>query len=177
MAYDFDRAARGIDLNPARVSKTTLFAAVCVSAVVWLSLGILALTDGDGADRVGVLPPAWLLGILMVVAIAAAAVARPSWCGGLPLLLLLVLVLPWVPLPVPALFLIFTGPAVVLMWGAAALCMLAVVADRTIRKRGHASLCDARRAPRVAALLAFVIFLVVRLGRPGPPIGDEPTTW
>ena len=174
MAYDFHRAACGIDLNPARVSKTTVFAALCVSTVIWLSLGILALTDADGADRVGVLPPVWLLGILMVVAIAAVAVARPSWRGGLPLLLLLVVVLPWVPLPVPALFLIFTGPAVVLVWGAAALCMLAMVADSTIGRRGRASLCDARRAPGVAALLAFVVFFAVRLGRTGPPTGDEP---
>jgi len=174
MAYDFPRAARGMDLNPARVSKTTLFAALCVSTVVWLSLGILALTDADGTHRVGVLPPVWLLVILVVAAIAAAAVARRSWRDGLPLLLLIVLVLPWVPLPVPAIFLIFTGPAVVLVWGAAALCMVAIVADSTIRGRGPASLCDARRAPRIAALLAFVIFFAVRLGRPGPPTGDEP---
>jgi hypothetical protein len=166
--------SRLAQMAPGRVSKTTLAAALCVSTVVWLSLGILALTDADGAHRVGVLPPVWLLGVLIVVAIAAAAVARPSWRGGLPLLLLLVLVLPWVPLPVPALFLIFTGPAVGLVWGAAALCMLSIVADRTIRRRGHALLGDARRAPLVAALLAFVIFFAVRLGRPGPPTGDEP---
>lgn len=161
-------------MAPGRVSKTTLFAALCVGTAIWLSLGILALTDANGAHRVGVLPPVWLLGIIMVAAIATAAVARLSWRSGLPLLLLLVLVLPWLPLPVPALFLLWTGPAAVLAWGAAALCMAAMVADSTIGRRGRTWLGNARRAPRVAALLAFVVFFAVRLGRPGPPTGDEP---
>ena len=187
MAYDFDQA-RGTDLNrgaprdptrraqmaSGRVSKTMLVVALGVSTVIWLSLGILALTDADGAHRVGVLPAVWLLGIIMVVAITTAAIARPSWRGALPLLLLLVLALPWLPLPVPALFLIWTGPAAILVWGAAALCMTATLADSTIGRRGRGWLGDARRAPRVAALLAFVVFFAVRLGRTGPPTGDEP---
>jgi hypothetical protein len=166
--------SRLAQMAPGRVSKTTLAAALYVGTAIWLSLGILALTDADGAHRVGVLPPVWLLGIIIFVAIATAGVARPSWHGGLPLLLLLVLVLPWLPLPVPALFLLWTGPVAVLVWGAAALCVAAMVAVSTVGKRGHVSLGDARKAPRVAALLAFVVFFAVRLGRPGPPSGDEP---
>jgi hypothetical protein len=156
------------------VSKTALVAALCLSTIIWLSFGVLALTDADGAHRIAVLPPVWLLAITMAVAAAAAAAARPSWRAFLPLLLLLVLVLPWLPLPVPKLLLLWTGPAVVFVWSAAALCMMAVLADATIGWRGRAAIGDARRAPGVAALLAFVVFFAVRLGRPGPPNGDEP---
>ena len=155
-----------------RLSKTTMVAMVVVGAIVWLSVGVLAVVTDDGT-RVGVLPRVSLLALTVVIAVSAAAAFRLSWRSGLPLWLCLLLVLPWLPLPVPDLFLIWTGPAVLLVWGGIALCMVAVGTTAN-GLRAPTALIDARRAPRVAGVLAFVAFVAVRLAAVGSPGGDEP---
>jgi hypothetical protein len=49
-----------------------------VATAAWLSLGLLAVTDADRARRIGVLPPPWLLALLVVSAIVVAAAMRVS---------------------------------------------------------------------------------------------------
>jgi hypothetical protein len=78
------------------VSKTTLAAAVCVGTTLWLSLGILAVTDADRVRRIGLLPPLWLLVVLVVATIAVVTAMRLSSQSSLPLFLSLVIALPWV---------------------------------------------------------------------------------
>lgn len=154
-----------------RLSTTTVVTAGVVGVAVWLSFGVLAVT-GDGT-RVGVLPRFWLLACAVLMSGVAAAALRPSWLAALPLSLCLLVVLPWIPLPVPDLFLTWTGPAVLLVWGSVALCMVAVVTTESGR-RVPAVFTDARRAPRVAGVVAFAAFVAVRLAAVGSPGGDEP---
>ncbi|HEV3484663.1 MAG TPA: hypothetical protein VG106_04600, partial [Vicinamibacterales bacterium] len=108
-----------------RLSKATLVAMVVVGGTAWLSFGVLAVVD-DGAARIGVLPPAWLLALTVLIAVSAAAIFRLSSRAALPFWLCLLLILPWLPLPVPDLFLVWTGPAVLFVWGGITVCMVAV---------------------------------------------------
>ena len=155
-----------------RLSKGTLLGMVIVGATVWLSFAGLAVLDGDGT-RIGVLPPLWLLGLTILISVSGAAAVRLSCQTALPLWLCLLVVLPWIPLPVPDLFLMWTGPAVLLAWGGIALCMVAIAATAS-GVRPPAVFVDARRAPRVAGVIAFIAFISVRLAAVGPPGGDEP---
>ena len=153
-----------------RLSMAGMVATGIVGCTAWLSFGVLAVVDADGT-RVGVLPRLWLLALTILIAGSAAAALRLSWRVSLPLFLSLLLVLPWLPLRVPDLFLIWTGPAVLIVWGGVALCMTAVA---TMASGVPKFLIDARTAPRIAAVLAFVAFVSVRLMAVGPPGGDEP---
>ena len=155
-----------------RLSKATLCVTVVVGGTAWLSFGVLAVVD-DGATRIGVLPPAWLLALTVLIAVSAAAIFRLSSRPALPLWLCVLLILPWLPLPVPDLFLIWTGPAVLFVWGGIALCMLAVVTAAR-GTRVPAVFRDARRAPPLAGVLAFIVLISVGLAAKGRPGGDEP---
>ena len=154
-----------------RLSTAGMVATGIVSCTAWLSFGVLAVVDADGT-RIGVLPRLWLLALTILIAGSAAAALRLSWRVSLPLFLSLLLVLPWLPLRAPDLFLIWTGPAVLIVWGGVALCMTAVATMASGVPREF--LIDARTAPRIAAVLAFVAFVSVRLAAVGPPGGDEP---
>ena len=153
-----------------RLSTAGMVAAGIVGCTAWLCFGVLAVVDADGT-RIGVLPRFWLLALTILIAGSTAAALRLSWPVSLPFFLSLLLVLPWSPLPAPDLFLIWTGPAVLIVWGGVALCMTAVA---TMASGVPKFLIDARRAPRIAAVLAFVAFVSVRLVAVGPPGGDEP---
>jgi hypothetical protein len=155
-----------------RLSKATIVAMAIVGGTAWLSFGVLAILDG-GATRIGVLPRVSLLALTILIAISVAAMSRLSGRAALPLCLCLLVVLPWIPLPVPDLFLVWTGPAVLFVWGGIALCMVAVVTAAR-GTRAPAVFRDARRAPRLAGVLAFIAFVSVGRAAAGPPGGDEP---
>ena len=106
---------------PRRVSAGAIAAAACAGATLWLSFGVLAVTDAERARRVGVLPPLWLAAGLVCVAVALAVAIRLSSRASLPLFLSLLVALPWLPLRVPALFLVWTGRAVIFVWGGIAI--------------------------------------------------------
>src|SRR5436190_20944869 len=94
-----------------RVSLRTLGAILCGTLALWASAGALAIAGLDvHAPRVGLLPsPWWLLAALAAASIASfvirAAHQRPTalWLTGL-------LLLPWLPIPVPAAALVWAGP-------------------------------------------------------------------
>ena len=155
-----------------RLSKTTILAMALVGTAAWLSFGVLAVVNDDGT-RIGVFPRGSLLALTILIAVSAATAAKLTLQAALPLCLCILVVLPWTPLPVPDLFLVWTGPAVLLVWGGIALCMVAVVTAAN-GARALAVLSDARRAPRVAGVLALIVFMSVRLAAVGPPGGDEP---
>ena len=112
-------------MQSVRLSTAGMVATGIVGCTAWLSFGVLAVVDADGT-RIGVLPRLWLLALTILIAGSAAAALRLSWRVSLPLFLSLLLVLPWLPLRAPDLFLIWTGPAVLIVWGGVALCMTAV---------------------------------------------------
>ena len=154
-----------------RLSPAAMVATVIVGCTVWLSFGVLAVVEAN-RTRVGVLPRLWLLALTILVAGSAAAVSRLSWRASLPLFLCFLVLLPWLPLPIPDLFLIWTGPSVLIVWGGIALCIVAAGVANGMRV--PALFSDARIAPRLAGVLAFAAFVLVRLNALGPPGGDEP---
>ena len=95
-------------MQSVRLSTAGMVATGIVGLTAWLSFGVLAVVDADGT-RIGVLPRLWLLALTILIAGSAAAALRLSWRVSLPLFLSLLLVLPWLPLRAPDLFLI--GPA------------------------------------------------------------------
>src|SRR6266567_1914814 len=94
-----------------RLSLPTLGAVVTAALAVWVSAGALAIAGVDlSAPRVGVLPsPWWFFAALAVTGLAALLVRatpqRPTvlWLAAL-------LLLPWLPIPVPAAAFVWAGP-------------------------------------------------------------------
>jgi hypothetical protein len=159
----------GKRLSPLRL--TLIFLAALAA---WITAGALSVASAQPrAPRVGVLPSvAWL-----VVALAAAAgtawATRRRW----PALLAIagLLLLPWLPVPVPAAFYIWVGPLRTWVW----VLIAAGVAAPLVCARAPASLAaaarDPRRAPRIAAVVASVLYLAGAYQVfPQLPLGDEP---
>ena len=111
--------------------------------------------------------------------LAAAAIAALVWRPPLRrvgiLACSLVILLPWIPLPIPDAFLAWAGPLRLWVWIGLAIALAVPLI------RGHALAAvamrvrDPRRAPQLAALIAGVLYLfaAVQLS-PRLPSGDEP---
>src|SRR4051812_10696111 len=152
---------------------SAIAAGVVVGAAIWVSFGALAFTDATGSRRIGLVPSGWTLALAIAAASVAFLTTATRTQPTRALLLSLVLLLPWLPFPVPDAFLAWTGPITALVWIGVLLCALpSLVHDRAMPRLGIVS--DARIAPRIAFLLAFVILLAVRSRQELPPTGDEP---
>ena len=150
----------------------SIVAAVSVGLAAWCSLGALGLADhGAGVSRVALLPPWWLLPIFLVVSIAATRLAPLSSRQLDALLGSSLALVPFLPMPLPAAALLWTGPFVVSVWVAV---VLGVIAGRE-RSRPGPWITDARRAPIVAAVLALAVYAVSAWWlAPILPDGDAP---
>jgi hypothetical protein len=159
-----------------RASLLGLPAAAIVAAVAaWLSQSTLAVAGLDGS-RIGLLPlspaalaAAALAGVAVVVLARAGASLAPVW-------LLTLVVLPWVPLPVPPPLLVWAGSIRWLIWTAVVICMLATTPRRPRGELLGAARGSVRDNPRLAAgVFAFAIFAVAAWQvAPSVPGGDEP---
>lgn len=154
-------------------------ATLAAAVAAWLSQSTLAVSGLEGS-RIGLLPiSAFSIAIAVAAGVAVAALARAG-ASLVPVWLLALIVLPWLPLPVPAAFLIWAGSIRWLIWSGVALAMLATVPAGAHRPRLEHSLngvvAIARARPRFAAgALAFVIFAVAAWEvSPSVPGGDEP---
>jgi hypothetical protein len=87
-----------------------LVAALAWAVGTWAALGTVALTGDSTTSRLGLLPPIWLLFALAVVAGGAVSALRLGAPAAAPLWLALVALLPWLPGPIPAAFMLFDGP-------------------------------------------------------------------
>ena len=135
-----------------------LGACACASVALWLSGGSLALTDAAHLDsRLALLPPIWPLIALVALGALALVSGRLTAKRALPLAGAVVLLLPWLPLPVPAAALVWAGPIRVVMWGALALGVVFAV-DTPLPRRVSTLGADPRRAPLVAAAAALVLY-------------------
>jgi hypothetical protein len=152
-------------------SRLALAAAACGGVAAWLSLGSLAVAStGSGVLRFGFLPALWLLPLFVLAFTGIAWLVRLSPATALPMFLSVVLFLPWLPFRVPAAFLIWTGHITAAVWLAVAAGMLAAHGIRPF-----AWVSDARRAPRLAALIACALYLITGFRLVGLiPGGDEP---
>jgi hypothetical protein len=156
-----------------RVSVPTILTAFVAGIAIWLSFGSLAVTDAASSRRIGLLAPFWLLALSTAATVALfCGVARVRRVTHAVMWSLLIL-FPWLPIPLPDVFLIWTGPVVLLVWIAIGLCALSGLL-RHVNRRTVRFLFDARIAPRVACALAFVASVAVHYKQQLPPAGDEP---
>jgi hypothetical protein len=116
-----------------RPHPTVLAAAACVALAAWTSLGAVAVTSTTSATpRLGILPPPWLLAVLVAAGFVALRRLPPRHT--LPLFITGLLLLPWLPLPVPAAATIWTGPLGSWVWVVAAVGFVSAALPRSTRR-------------------------------------------
>src|SRR5687767_4377249 len=146
-------------------------AALSAGLAAWLSQGTIGFTAADG-PRLGVLSSsaaALVIPVLTVVAVFALARAGASL---VPLVLLTLVALPWLPFRVPSAFLIWVWPLTLVVWTGVVLLM---VASLPAWRRIAPSIATAARPRVAAAVLAFLVFgLSAWRVAPMIPGGDEP---
>ncbi len=155
------------------MSVATLLTALGAGIAIWLSFGSLGVMDAASGRRIGLLPPFWVLALSAAATIALFCGPARLRHSAAPLRWSLLILLPWLPLPVPDVFLIWTGPVVWLTWIAIAVGALADLL-RHIERRRVRFVLNPRIAPRVACALAFVACIAVHSRQQFPPVGDEP---
>jgi hypothetical protein len=148
---------------------------MCAALALWVSFGALSFVDADDRGAyVGLLPPLVWLAVLVVAAGAITIVARPSSRTVAPLWLSTVILLPWLPFPMPRAAFIWTGHLLVWLWAAIAVALLAPVISRMARSAALTRL-PPRRAAALAGMLSAVAFgLGTWAVAPHHPDGDEP---
>lgn len=151
-----------------------LLAAAWAALAACVSFGAIAFTGPDGA-RLGVLP------------VDAAHLAVAGLAGGIVFAIglrtgrgtavaiavapLVLVVLPWLPFPVPAVFLVWTGALASLVWIAVAIALGFVQGTVRIARAP----APATRTALLAAVLSFVVFaLAAWQAADAVPEGDEP---
>ncbi len=151
-------------MSRAQALLAPLFAAIGAVSL-WLTLGLVAVTADSTAARLVALAPFWLLAVLIAAALALVLRFKPSPRQLSPLLLTLLIWLPFLPGPVPPAFLIWQGPIEIAVW----LLVLVAMAAPAVSLPGSA------RAPLVAAILAAGAYALGAVAlRDQLPIGDEP---
>ena len=150
-------------------------AAIVAALAAWATFGALAIIGpGPSTARVGVLPPWGVLAALLAVAAIVSRIPRRFTTAFVFLASYLGLILlPWLPIPVPRAFLVWTGPVAAAVWAGAA---AAVVLARAWGWRTRLpALADPRRAPWIASAAGAVFFSAIAVGAaPMVPGGDEP---
>src|SRR5215212_11691707 len=96
------------------------------AGAAWLTGGVVSPIGTHAADRVAVLPPVWIGLGLLLAAMAFAYLPVPT-VRLRPLYLSALLWLPWLPLPIPAAFLIWHGQLAWMVWAVIAALVLAPV--------------------------------------------------
>jgi hypothetical protein len=128
-----------------------------LALAVWVSRGALGVADAASwPTRVGILPSRWVPPVLAVVLLATLWRARRSTL--LVLLIPGVLLLPWLPIPVPAGALIWTGRAVAWVWIFTALAAGVVAWPRWSGTRIARWLRGPRAGPLTALVVAFTLY-------------------
>jgi len=161
------------------VAKVTVAITLASAALaLWVSFGALSFVDvdADGA-YVGVLPPLRWLVILLVATGGVALAVRPSLDAVAPLWLSAVLLLPWLPFPLPRSVFIWTGNVPIWLWAAIAVALaIEIGARRSIgRKLDLLRKPDPTRHAVFAGIAAAVAFgLGTWSTAPHHPEGDEP---
>jgi hypothetical protein len=152
---------------------------VCTVLALWASAGALTILDEPNAPRLGLLPsPIWLPVVIVVVLLIwflLRVFARPARIRMHALWLTTVAILPWLPFPVPASFLVWAGPLKLLPWIGLAVA-LAIPLLRSVTPRAlRAAVMNPRLAPRFAALTAVALYLAGAWTiSPQLPAADEP---
>ena len=147
-------------------------AAACVGIAAWCSFGALGIAGASSVSaRIALLPPWWLLPVLVAAAWIVVRVLRCSSAELSPLFFSALLVLPWLPVPLPAAAMLWTGGLIPVVWIAVVVGVIAV-RPGSVRQRW---ITDPDRAPIVVAALAVVMYGTISWWlSPRLPGGDEP---
>ncbi|MEX1127728.1 MAG: hypothetical protein WEB50_04085, partial [Vicinamibacterales bacterium] len=144
---------------------TAVGAALLTTLAAWLSQGTIAYT-GAGSERVALLPLSTPPIAVAVAAGAAMFLAVRRGASAAPVIVLGLLLLPWLPIGLPAALLLWTGPLALLVW----LAVAAAMAPSVIY-----GVTSPQRPQVLAGVLAFVIGAVAWWQvAPQVPGGDEP---
>ena len=151
---------------------TVICAALLTTAAAWLSQGTLAFTHAGGG-RIALVPLSATAIALAVGAGVAVTILARTGAPLVPVSLVVLLFLPWLPVEVPAAFLIWTGPMTLIVWAAVLGGMGASLSPGSLRSVRILTL--ARKPQAGAAALALAIFsLAAWQVAPSVPGGDEP---
>ena len=158
-----------------------LLAAAWAALAAYVSFGAIAFTGpgsstalGAGGARLGVLPldaPHVAAAALAGLVVLAIGLKRDRGVAvAIAVSPLVLLFLPWLPFPVPAVFLVWTGALASLVWIAVAIALVGVLASGW-----HLTLFPPRKPAVLAGALAFVVFSLAAFhASPSIPGGDEP---
>jgi hypothetical protein len=163
-------------MAPRRLSFVAVAAVLGAAVALWLSAGTLTLANaGPGAPRIGLLPsPGWLA-LAIVAGLVPALAIRPAADRAGVLALSFLILLPWIPLPLPPAAFAWTGPLRWWVWLAIAAALTVPLARRAAPSRLRQIATDPRRAPWIAAAVAACAYLVGAWQVfPRLPAGDEP---
>jgi hypothetical protein len=150
-------------------------AAFLTTAAAWLSQGTLAVSSLDGS-RIGLLPVSLSASATALAAGATVVGFARTGASLAPIWLLTFVVWPWVPVPMPAAILVWSGPIRWLIWTAVVIAMLVTVLARRLGQGLPFVVTLVRDRPRsTAGALAFAIFAFAAWQvSPSVPGGDEP---
>ena len=149
---------------------------LAVAAAAWLGQATLAFEYTDG-PRLAVLPLSAFAIVLALSLSAAAILAARAGFSMAPLCLLILVLLPFLPVSLPAAFLVWSGPLRFLVWCGIALLMLGEIARRRQGAGAIGRLVElARTRPSAAAgvLSATIFATAFAFVAPAVPGGDEP---
>ena len=159
-----------------RLSLVALAAVLGVAIALWLSAGVLAIvTSGAETLRIGLLPsPAWLA-LLLIGGLLIGLVIRPSSQHAALALVSSLILLPWIPTPVPDAALVWGGHLRLWLWTGIAVALAVPLAERLAPTAALRIVRDPRRAPWLAAAVAACAYLAGAWHSfPRLPSGDEP---
>ena len=145
------------------------FGAVLLAILAaWCSQGTIGFSPTSG--RIGVLPVSAEAVLLALGAGAAVAALRRGGASLAPIPLLAFVLLPWLPVPVPAAFLLWVQPLALVVWVGVAILMIASL--RGVAAPGAV----VARHPRVVAASLAILLSGAAAWRVAPmiPGGDEP---
>ena len=146
-------------------------AALCAGLAAWLSSGTIGFASSEG-PRIAVLPVSAPVLAMVFGAAAAVLVLARAGASLLPLSLLALVVLPWLPFRIPSAFLLWVSPLTAIVWIGVGLLMLGSLPASS---RMLPALVAIRWPRRAAAALACVLFgLSAWRAAPMVPGGDEP---
>src|SRR5436190_7768493 len=166
-------------MDAKRLSPLRLSLVFVAALAAWVSAGALSVASSQPrAPRIGVLPPpGWL-----AVCVATLGAVVLTWWPRRPRVVVLalstLLLLPWLPVPIPAAFLVWVGPLRVWLWiilVAAFAVPAATGAWGRVPRATRAAAIDPRRARWLAAVVASIGYVTGAYQvSPQLPAGDEP---
>lgn len=152
-----------------RSQRAASILALLTAVSIWLSAGTLAVTSGD-TSRIAALPSIWILGVLAVVAVALARIAKLRLEHAWPLAISLLLWLPFLPGSLPPSLVMWEGPIEGIVW---LIVVVGVIAAR--RPAMPRVFADPAIAPWMAAVILIASWAIT-FNQVGDviPGGDEP---